>query len=334
MSKLPKLKSYSIYESLKLKLKNDWLIKNILPAKTLGCLTAPSRSYKTFMALSMGICIASGKDWQGIEVKQGLVVYIAGESFYGIPKRLKAAIEYLELTKAEVEEMPFEIISVAVFINDTNYQKSLKKKIKAIEKKHNQKVSLVIIDTLNKNFGVGDESSTRDMTLFLNGIDSALKSRITKMIVHHTGKDLRKGGRGSSALFAALEYEFIMNANQVTRIVSLFCKKMRDYEEFQEMFFKMEYSKDSIVPVQINFSEVPIEITPLKITMQMQKMLNEISSFLAKEDKEGITLDELEAIRKETKFYSKKQTMEDSLNKLRDNDLLSFDSNSNSYNLP
>ena len=69
--------------------------------------------------------------------------------------------------------------------------------------------ALVIVDTLNRNFGGGDENSTADMTRFINGLDRLKHELGTAiMVVHHTGLGDTQRGRGSSALKAAVDSEF------------------------------------------------------------------------------------------------------------------------------
>jgi hypothetical protein len=65
--------------------------------------------------------------------------------------------------------------------------------------------SLIVIDTLQRNFGSGDENSARDMGAFIHNCDD-LRTHFgaAVLVVHHTGKD--KGDpRGSSALEASLD---------------------------------------------------------------------------------------------------------------------------------
>jgi RecA-family ATPase len=68
----------------------DWLIPDFLPEKALVEAYAPPGSYKTFVWMDVGLCLASGKPWHGLDPKQGAVVYICGESSDKLQLRLDA----------------------------------------------------------------------------------------------------------------------------------------------------------------------------------------------------------------------------------------------------
>ena len=66
--------------------------------------------------------------------------------------------------------------------------------------------ALVIIDTLNRNFGAGDENNTADMTRFIIGLDRLKNDLNTAiLVVHHTGLGNKERSSGNSALKAALD---------------------------------------------------------------------------------------------------------------------------------
>ena len=68
----------------------DWQIKDIFERKTYGQIFGPTGSGKSFVVLDMAYCIAAGIDYHGHETKQGNVVYICGEGFSGLNRRLRA----------------------------------------------------------------------------------------------------------------------------------------------------------------------------------------------------------------------------------------------------
>jgi AAA domain len=68
------------------------------------------------------------------------------------------------------------------------------------------KPRLIVIDTLARNFGPGDENDQRDMNAFVQGCDALVVAfpGATVLVVHHPGKDRRRGVRGSLVLAGAL----------------------------------------------------------------------------------------------------------------------------------
>jgi len=68
----------------------SFVIKGLLPEQSFVSMYGPSGSFKSFLALDWACHIASGIDWDGHKVKQGAVLYVAGEGGFGVTKRIRA----------------------------------------------------------------------------------------------------------------------------------------------------------------------------------------------------------------------------------------------------
>ncbi|TSJ91855.1 AAA family ATPase [Gilliamella apicola] len=208
----------------------NYIIKNILPMQSLCCIYGQSGTFKSFLAISLGCSIACGKEWSGNKVKQGAILYIAGEGGTGVPKRIKAWFDYHNINSS----IPLFVINRPVFPLVKEDVDELKLACLDAENEFGMKVSLIIIDTLARCLGSADENSAKDMGAFISGCDK-LKgdTGASILIVHHTGKDESRGARGSSALTASLDCEFFIskdgkNGNNQSLIVE--CTKMKDME--------------------------------------------------------------------------------------------------------
>lgn len=212
-----------------------WLIKGILDADSISCNFGPSGTMKSFLITDAGLCVSAGIDWHGIPVNQsGTVFYIAGEGFNGTPRRIKAwAIEH----GVDLERIPFFVSDRPAQILD---KKGLEDFILAIDSMiaENGNPVWIIIDTLNRNFGPGDENSTADMTRFISILDE-LRSRYhcAISIVHHTGHSETERARGASALRAALDWEYRLQKHS-DGTLCLTCTKAKDHAEPSPIYFK------------------------------------------------------------------------------------------------
>ena len=76
---------------------------------------------------------------------------------------------------------------------------------------------LIVLDTLARCFGAGDENQTRDMNAFVHGCDKLREwfPGASVLVVHHTGKNAERGARGSIALTAAADVEFQVEPSAV-----------------------------------------------------------------------------------------------------------------------
>jgi hypothetical protein len=85
------LDNWSPLKALKRTSENKWLIKGVIPTGSINWMVAPPTSFKTFLALDMGTCVASGRDWHGRETEKAVVVYLCAEGGDDVQIRRAAA---------------------------------------------------------------------------------------------------------------------------------------------------------------------------------------------------------------------------------------------------
>ena len=163
---------------------------------------------KSFVIIDQGLCVASGKDWHGHQINHpGPVFYICGEGHSGLSRRIRAWAIHNQVDLANV---PFFVSERAARLLDEDGPQEVERAVDELVQVHG-KPAMIIIDTLNRNFGGGgDENSTKDMTSFISTVDQSIRVRYgcCTAIVHHTGLASTERARGSSVLRAALDYEY------------------------------------------------------------------------------------------------------------------------------
>lgn len=207
----------------------DFLIKTLFESNALGQIFGATGSCKTFVVLDMAYCIAAGLDYHGLAVKQGNVAYICGEGFRAIGRRVKALQNKYD---ADVDGKLFISEQPGAFI-DIGVTSEVAEAIKEIGN-----VNLVIIDTYHRNMGGGNENSADDFGLVLRNIDAFLKPlNVAVLIVHHSGHMETNRSRGSSAIRAAMDFEYQVNKNNNT--VTLEPTKIKDGTTPPPMYFTL-----------------------------------------------------------------------------------------------
>lgn len=210
----------------------EWIIDQILPEEAFSVLYGASGSYKTFIAIDMALSVACGLEWRQKVTRSCGVAYIAGEGVGGLYKRIMAWMS----TRSEGQSPDFQVLDHSVPITDPESLQALISGIEAMP----FKPGLIILDTLARNFGFGDENSTKDMNMFVASVDALRKATGAHvMAVHHTGKDGAKGARGSSVLRAAVDTEIEIEREGKTRIVTFRITKQKDVEEVEDTVFEM-----------------------------------------------------------------------------------------------
>jgi hypothetical protein len=217
-----------------------WLIKDVMPADGIGCLFGPSGGGKSFAVIDMMLHVAAGQDWHGRQTrKPGSVLYVCGEGLQGIANRLRAWEKH---TGIDLDSLPLRVTRQPVMFMDPASVTALLEAIKG-EQESLGDISMLVIDTLNRNFGDGDENTTKDMTRFINALTEIQKTlNTTVLVVHHTGLADGERARGSSALRAALDFEIqqkVLDGDNPG-----FClvgKKMKDGSQIPDGHFSLKF---------------------------------------------------------------------------------------------
>lgn len=211
-----------------------WLIRGYLEADTLVGLFGSSGCMKSFLALDMVLCIASGIPWHGISVPDpGPVFYIAGEGFRGLAARIMA---WAVAHQVDARRVPLFVSKTpALFLNPES-EGAVSDAIAELAERHG-KPKLVVIDTLVRCFG-GDENSTEDMSAFVAALDR-LRERFAcaVQVIHHSGLQDEKRARGASAFRAALDMEFRLDVREEMRVLT--CTKSKDHPESPTIYFSV-----------------------------------------------------------------------------------------------
>lgn len=210
----------------------SWLIPGFLPAQGTAMLYGASGSYKSFVALDMALCLAYGVpgQWGAPPVKND-VLFIAGEGPVATAKkRWPAWREWREIEFSN--DHRFFILDRVPAFTDTERWEGIKADLAHL----NVKPALVVVDTMARLLTGMDENSAKDVTMvtdFMEGI--ARHYECLALAIHHTGKDEKKGARGSSAFQANMDT--LLSTTKKHGGMELRVKKHKDADAPDEPFF-------------------------------------------------------------------------------------------------
>lgn len=197
-----------------------WLVKGLLPNRGLGLLVGESQSGKSFLAIHAAVCVARGLPFFGKKTKPGGVLYIAAEGGSGVLPRIHAADEaaggllpanhMLRPTGAHAAA-PIKVVVETPNLSREGDTAALMRTIRAAARGFEQDghtLSLVVVDTWHAALAGADEQAASDTGHALKPLKDAVEELgVFVLAVHHPGKDLERGARGSSALRAAVDTE-------------------------------------------------------------------------------------------------------------------------------
>lgn len=226
----------SVNEIIKNVKPTRWLIKEYIEQHTMALLFGDPACGKSFIAIDLACCLATNTSWHGMDVVQGAVFYIAGEGHNGLGRRFKA---WQEWNGISLENAPLYVAQRPAQFFDAEHANAVAEAVQELVDLHNITPNLIIIDTLARNFGGGDENSTKDMNLFIQHVDE-LKDRwgATALIVHHTGHGDKGRARGAMALKGALDHEYQISKDDLD-LITLKATKTKDSSPPEEMSFEI-----------------------------------------------------------------------------------------------
>ncbi|MGC3872393.1 AAA family ATPase [Halomonas sp. GXIMD04776] len=220
-----------------------WLVKGFLEADSLGLIYGPPKSGKSFLAIDWACCVATGTPWNGHEVKQGAVFYLAGEGHTGLARRFAA---WEQAKGVSLKGAPLAVSNKAAPLTDRNAAGQVLRAIEEMAQDTNRAPAIVVVDTLARNFGA-DENSTEDMGRFVQHLDEIRANwRCTALVVHHTGKDEGRGARGNSSLPGAIDAGYLVKRD-ATGSVTLTPTEMKDADLPPPIYFTLESVKLPLV---------------------------------------------------------------------------------------
>jgi hypothetical protein len=245
------------------------LIDGWIDEGTLAVLYGPPKAGKSFVAIDMMMCVASGSHWQGHPVKQKKVLYIVGEGSSYYPPRLEAWMETNKVYNSALDNIM--LLTRSASLKDPEQVQDV------IEIMEEHSIGLVIIDTLARAMGGAEENSNSEMSLVVNAIDKIrLETKATALVVHHSGKDESKGLRGASALLGAVDTSLSVKKTNGAVIVA--AEDQRGRAESGTVYLQLKEVGKSAALVSKDVASLTAEEAGYDIAMKTLRCLERIDT--------------------------------------------------------
>lgn len=237
----------------------EWLVEDMFPARSLNAIVGVSDSFKSFLAIHLACCIATGTSFFGKQVQQGPILFLAPEGGEGVPKRREAwKIEH-----------GWQDCYVPFFTRSASFSFSIEDDLQFLRSKLSNASRFapkaVFFDTLGQSLGSFDENSAKDINRiarYLNDLKSEFNCSF--FWVDHAGHEAKRS-RGSSAKFGALDTEFFVNRSGNELKVQN--TKMKDADRCVTLYLQSEQQHGSLILKKIEQPQTHTE-TLLRIVSQ------------------------------------------------------------------
>jgi hypothetical protein len=197
-----------------------WLFYETLPAHGLALLTGQSNTGKTFLAIEMARCLATGATLFGVQPDdRGATVFLfAGTEGSGFAQRLAAL--------GEKTPLPISATQVGM-VRERGALEMLEADIRnraaEMELIWGLPLRLVVLDTLSASGLLEDENNNAQAALAMVQLSNlGMKLGVLMLVTHHPAKD-GKGERGAGAIRNSSDYciEITREGTQALRQVEL-----------------------------------------------------------------------------------------------------------------
>jgi hypothetical protein len=210
------------------------LIPGMIPAEGVTLIYAPSACGKTFLAVHLGLLVASGGALFGPSTGPGMVAYFAAEDRRGVELRAYASGSEMDL---DLSALPFYIATPPSFVA-RDWSKVISEAVSSLQASAGSMPKLVVLDTLGATCGGVSQDDAHQVNAIMDEL-SSVSQRFGCAVValHHVGKDARRGMRGSAVLQDRAD-AVVRLTPEGTGIVAR-CEKLRNGPSGTAMCFRL-----------------------------------------------------------------------------------------------
>lgn len=191
---------------------------------------------KSFVAVDLTAAIASGSRWHGRLTTQAFGLYVVAEGAAGLGQRYDAWEENHQaaaLTSLMILPEAVNLLSPSTVGEFANMAADLGAK-------------LIVLDTLARCMVGGDENSAKDAGMAVEQLDVIRRRTGACVIaVHHAGKNLDNGARGSSAFEAAADT--VLEIGMTDDIMMIACTKQKNHVQPNPIRLRLKATSRSAV---------------------------------------------------------------------------------------
>lgn len=164
----------------------EWVVREVFAEGEFSYVVGLPGTGKSMVATDIACHLAAGWEWHGYKVKQPrMVVYVAAERASLTRRRIKA----WRKKHAHAGNLPVLVVSGYMDLTkDLSHAYELAELIRDAEEQMGMDCGLLVLDTLTRVFGGGDQNAAKDMGKLINSVD-VIQEKVPDMhvsVIHHT----------------------------------------------------------------------------------------------------------------------------------------------------
>lgn len=222
------------FEDIKEDLPKEQVIYGAFGVNEFSTVVGKPGTGKSVIVTDAACHVAAGLEWHGRRVKQGLVIYFAAERKALTERRMRAFRK-----RHGIGKIPLAVVGGKLdMTRDLSDAKALAVLVKEAESISGASCVWIILDTLSRTFGGGDQNASKDMGKFVQAADEIMRATGAHVTVIHHSPWNEDRGKGAIDLDGAVDASFVVSKSGKT--YTLRCDGTNDGEEGPITSFGLE----------------------------------------------------------------------------------------------
>jgi hypothetical protein len=266
-------------------------LKDRLVAGEITALYGLPKAGKTHVAIACAVACVNGTEFWGETFPQnGKVIYVSAERHEQAAQRIRA--QFLNIGYQKIPDGIILIGSIPTLsLGDSRLIEDLKQIVEE------ESPTLMVFDTYVRMI-CNDEDNSRDADENINAFKEIIrrsKAPCSGIVVHHSGKDLSKGMRGSSAILAAVTtvWKASQKRSVANRIV-LTMEDSNDIESAAPCTFALKVVDLPAIPPLADVMQIAIAV-PVGADESENERKEKIIRITKESDTTGLTIEQISA---------------------------------------
>lgn len=218
----------------------EWLVKDLIQKRSTALMFGKSNTFKSFLAIDIGLSVDTGQDWCGNPVSQGDVLFVATEGGNGVGRlripgwydhhRTDEADRHAFLYKDEIRlDVADDVTALINRLNDGPF-------------------ALVVIDIFGGSMA-GSEIEDKTARAWVSNVQRILRTGASVLVVAHTPYQDDSRIRGHSHFWGSFDTRIRVEGDKDAMTATLSIERHKDADSSGSWGFRLEQSHDTLVPV-------------------------------------------------------------------------------------
>lgn len=251
----------------------EWLVKGLIQKQSTAVMFGRSNSFKSFLAVDIGLSVDTGQDWQGNEVKPGGVLFVATEGANGVG-RLRIPGWYDHHRIEDVHRRAW-LYPKEIRLDVTDDVTALINTMKG-----EWPYALVVIDIFGGSMA-GSEIEDKTARAWVHGIQRILRETGASVLtVAHTGWQDDTRARMHTHFWGSFDTRLKVEGDKDAMTTTLTVERHKDADSNGSWGFRLVQSHGTLVP-ELDASVTKNKAKPKKLSGENRAALNALDEAIA-----------------------------------------------------